>query len=97
VSMSDTATQELCGCLRRIATLLEKGEPVEAATLVVEMNEILPRVTPEKAGDELAQAMALLEHCKTLEAALRQHILSSLQRLGATRKGLVYRQFSTRP
>jgi uncharacterized membrane-anchored protein len=95
--MSDTATQELCGCLRRIATLLEKGEPVEAATLVVEMNEILPRVTPEMPGDELADARALLEHCAALEGGLRQHVLSSLQRLGATRKGLVYRQYGSRP
>jgi hypothetical protein len=95
--MSDSPTQDLCGCLQRIAILLEKGESVQAATVVAEMNDVFPRLPPDMPDHELAEARRLLDHCTALERGLRQSVLASLQRLGATRKALVYREHRGRP
>jgi hypothetical protein len=91
--MSGSATQDLCGCLRRISILLERGEPEEAAAIVSEMNEVFPRLPREMPSEEFAEARRLLEHCTTLEKGMRQSVLASLQRLAATRRASVYRQY----
>lgn len=95
--MSDSATQDLCGCLQRIADLLERGEPVAAAAIVAEMNDVFPRLPPDMPDDELVEARRLLDLCTALECGLRQNVLASLRRLAATRKALVYRQHGRRP
>ena len=90
--MANLATDDLCGCLRKIATLLEKGDPVAAAAIVSEMNELLPRLPRDMPQEELAEATQLLGRCKELEQGLRQNVLVALQRLGATRKSQIYRR-----
>jgi len=90
--MADSATQELCGCLRRITALLEKGQTEEAAVIVGEMNGLFPRLPAAVPEDELTEAKALLAHCVELERGLRQDALVALQRLGASRRALVYRR-----
>ena len=77
--------------------MLESGDPVAAAAIVAEMTEFLPRLPPEMPAEELAEASRLLEHCTTLEKVLRQRVLASLQRLGATRRATAYRQYGGRP
>jgi len=94
--MAHSATEDLCGCLRRIAALLEKGEPEAAAAIVAEMNEVSPRLPTEMPADELAEAQSLLERCAELERGVRQNVLDALRRLGATRKSLVYRRYGSR-
>jgi hypothetical protein len=93
--MADSATDNLRGCLRGIATLLEKGDPVAAAAIVSEMNELLPRLPRDMPQEELAEATQLLDRCKELEEGLRQNALAALQRLGATRKSLIYRRYGS--
>jgi hypothetical protein len=95
--MAHSATEDLRGCLRRIAALLEKGDAVAAAAIVVEMNELIPRLPPDMPNEELAEATHLLEHCEELEHGLRQDALLALQRLAASRKSLVYRRYGGGP
>lgn len=95
--MSSSATQDLCGCLRRIAARLEEGDPAEAAAVVAEMNEVFPRLPNEMPDEELDEATRLLVRCKELEQGLRQNALTSLQRLAATRKSMIYRRYAPRP
>ena len=95
--MADEATGSLCGCLRRIAVLLEKGNPVEAAAVVCEMNEVLSRGPTAMSESEYAEARSLLALCEKLERDARQDVLVSLQRLAATRKSSIYRRFGSDP
>lgn len=88
--MSESAIQDYCDCLRRIAILLEKGEPIAAAAVVAEMNEIFPRLPAEIREEELQEAQGLLERCKELEQGLRHKVLASLQQLAATRRSRIY-------
>jgi len=90
--MAHSATQQLCGCLRRISALLEQGHPEEAAVIVGEMNVLFPQLPPTMPEDELTEAKALLARCVQLEQGLRQAALVALQRLGATRRSMVYRR-----
>jgi hypothetical protein len=86
------ASESVCDYLRRIAALLEQGKPVEAATIVTEMTELLPRLSPEMPDDQLAEARILLARCGVLEQAVRQSVVASLQRLAATRRSSIYRR-----
>ena len=95
--MVNATGEDLCGCLRRIATLLEKGEPVEAALVVAEMNELLPRLPQDIAEAELAEARNLLTRCEALERDLRRDVLGSLQLLAAARKSSIYRRYGSAP
>jgi hypothetical protein len=95
--MAHSATEELRSCLRRIASLLEKGEPVAAAAIVGEMNEIFPRLPPDMPQDELAEASQLLDRCKELELGLREKALVALRQLGATRRSMIYRRYGSGP
>jgi hypothetical protein len=95
--MAQPTSNSLCKCLQRITGLMEKGEAVEAAGAVAEMNELLPLLPLEMTTDELAEANRLLKRCVELEAGMRQKVLASLQRLAATRKSLVYRRYGGRP
>jgi len=95
--MANSTGETLCGCLRRIATLLEKGEPVEAALVVAEMNELLPRLPQDMAEAELNEAKNLLTRCEALERDLRKDVLGSLQLLAATRKSSIYRRYGGAP
>jgi hypothetical protein len=92
-----SASEALRDCLRRISALLEKGEAVQAATIVSEMTAIFPRLPTEMPPDELDEARLLLAHCTELERGLRQSVLVSLQRLAASKKSLVYRRYIGRP
>jgi hypothetical protein len=76
---------------------MEKGEAVEAAVAMSEMNELLPLLPMEMTTEELAEANRLLRRCVELESGMRQKVLASLQRLAATRKSLVYRRYGGRP
>jgi hypothetical protein len=95
--MAHSAIDGLSSCLRRIAALLEKDDPVSAAAIMVEMNELFPTLPSDVAQEELAEAVRLLHHCRELEQGLRQSVLASLQRLAATRKSLVYRRYGSGP
>jgi hypothetical protein len=95
--MVHSATEELRNCLRRIAALLENGEPVRAATIVNEMNELFPRLPDAMPPNELAEAQSLLERCVQLEQGLRKNVLGALQRIAATRKSRVYRWYGRKP
>jgi hypothetical protein len=95
--MAEPTTNSLCKCLQRIAGLMEKGEAVEAAVAMSEMNELLPLLPMEMTTEELAEANRLLRRCVELESGMRQKVLASLQRLAATRKSLVYRRYGGRP
>ena len=95
--MADTETDGLCSCLRRIATLLEKGEPEAAAAVVGELNSVLSQSPSEMPEAEYVEARGLLERCEKLERDARQDVLASLQRLAATRKSSIYRRFGGEP
>jgi len=95
--MHAASSGDLCGCLRKIAGLLEKGDPVEAATVVADMNELLPRLPSEMPAEQVSEARLLLLHCEELERGLRKIALASLQRLGATRRSMAYRRYSCGP
>ena len=95
--MANATGEELCGCLRRIATLLEQGEPVEAAKVVTEMHELLPRLPEDMAEAEFDDAKNLLARCEALEGDLRKDVLGALQVLGATRKSSIYRRYGSGP
>ena len=95
--MAHSAANGLSSCLRRIAVLLEKGEPVAAAAIVVEMNELFSTLPSAMPQGEIDEATHLLHRCKELERGLRQSVLASLQRLAATRKSLVYRRYGSGP
>ena len=95
--MADSARDDLCGCLRRIATLLEQGEPEAAAAVVTEMNEVLSHAPPEMPTAEIDEARALLDRCERLERDARQNVLVLLQGLAATRKSSIYRRFGHDP
>jgi hypothetical protein len=90
--MPVSAGENLCDCLRRIAVLLEQGKPVEAATIVAEIEELLPRLPPKMPEDQLAEARTLLARCGVLEQTMRQSVVASLQRLAATRRSSIYRR-----
>jgi hypothetical protein len=93
----DSATGDLCECLRRIAALLERGQPVEAAAVADEMNALLPHLPAQMPQEKADEARTLLAHCAILEEGLRQHVLTSLQRLAATRKSMGYRRQGSGP
>ena len=95
--MANATSEDLCGCLRRIATLLEKGEPVEAAKVVAEMHQLLPRLPQEMAEAELDDARNLLARCEALEGDLRKDVLGALHVLAATRKSSIYRRYGSGP
>jgi len=95
--MPDTAIEDLCGCLRRIAALLERGQPEEAATLVPEMLGMLPQVPLQLPQGKVDEAKDLLARCVGLEQSLRQGVLVSLRRLAATRRSSIYRRYGSRP
>jgi len=95
--MAHSATDDLRSCLRKIAALLEKGDAVAAAAVMVEMNELFPRLPSDMPNEELAEATQLLDHCKELERGLRQGALQDLRRLAALRKSRVYRRYGGGP
>jgi hypothetical protein len=95
--ISEAATGDLCGCLRRIAALLESGQPVEAAAVADEMNELLPHLPEQMPQEKAEEARNLLAHCAVLEEGLRQQVLTSMQRLAATRKSTIYRRQGSGP
>jgi len=95
--VSSASVEGLCGCLRRILASLEKGDPIEAAGMVPELNALvstLPVNAPEK---ETENARQLLGRCAALEDSLRGQVVESMRRLGAVRKSMVYRRFARRP
>jgi hypothetical protein len=89
--------EALCVCLRKILALLEKGEAVEAAGVVAELNAIVRALPPDIAAKEAEEARLLLERCVALESSLREGVLASMRRLGAARKSIAYRIVARRP
>lgn len=87
----------LCGCLRKIAGLLEQGNTVGAAGVVAEMNALIPTLPTEISESEAAEAKALLKRCANLERGLHERALVAMQQLGAARKSRVYRRIAWRP
>ena len=95
--MADLGSHGLCGFLRRIEGLLEKGDAVAAAAVVAEMNQALASLPLEMPDAELTEAQGLLVRCEEMEQGMRKEVLSSLQRLAATRKSSIYRGFGDAP
>ena len=89
--MALSATQELCKHLEAIAQFLEKGDPVSAAAVVAEMNDLFPNLPASMPADEAAEAHRLLQRCVDLEKEMRSDVVASLKRLGASRKAMTYR------
>jgi hypothetical protein len=79
-------------CLRRIQSLLEKGEVSEAAALVGELNAAMAGGPEPMTDSELSEARQTLLRCGELERSLRQSALQALQHLGATRRSQAYRR-----
>ena len=82
----------LCGYLRKIANLLESGQAIEAASVVAEMNRLLPTMPLDLSDSEVSESEGLLKHCRELEQGLRDRALQSMRQLGAARKSLAYRR-----
>jgi hypothetical protein len=84
----------LCSYLRKIASLLESGEAIEAASVAAEMNRALPTMPLVLSDSEVSEGEGLLKHCRDLEEGLREKDLQSMRQLGAARKSLAYRRAS---
>lgn len=92
MSTSANAGARLLACLGEIQSLLEKGEVGKAAAMVPELNAVVDCAPEPMDATELARAQQVLSRCGEMEQSLRRAALEALQRLGATRRGQVYRQ-----
>lgn len=82
----------LTACLAGIRGLLERGDVMEAADLVAELNAITACAPEPMTEAELTEARDALSRCGELERSLRHSALEALQRLGATRRSQAYRR-----
>ena len=88
--------EALCGCLRRILAALERGDAIEAAAVVPEMDAVLRTLPADISEQDAESARRLLGRCVDLEQCLRGPVLDSLRQIGAARKARVYRVVSRR-